>query len=79
VDNAFISPCKAQTMHTYVLSHFICTQQHCCFPKNLMPWRDSNPGLLIHEADAMSTVMARATKHFNILHSKGKYVQIVVN
>jgi hypothetical protein len=26
-----------------------------CFPKNLIPWRDSNPGLLVPEADAMST------------------------
>jgi hypothetical protein len=26
-----------------------------CFPKNLIPWRDSNPGLLVLEADAMST------------------------
>jgi hypothetical protein len=26
-----------------------------CFPKNLTPWRDSNPGLLVPEADAMST------------------------
>jgi hypothetical protein len=30
-----------------------------CFPKNLIPWRDSNPGLLDPEADAMSTAPRR--------------------
>jgi hypothetical protein len=30
------------------------------FPyKNLLPWRDLNPGLLVPEADAMSTVPRR--------------------
>jgi hypothetical protein len=23
-----------------------------CFPKNLIPWRDSNPGILVPEAHA---------------------------
>jgi hypothetical protein len=32
------------------------TQQHCyVFPKNIIPWRDSNPGLQVPEADAMSS------------------------
>jgi hypothetical protein len=30
-----------------------------CLPKNLIPWRDSNPGLLVPEADAMSTASRR--------------------
>jgi hypothetical protein len=29
------------------------------FTKNLMPWRDSNPGLLVPEAGAMSTAPRR--------------------
>jgi hypothetical protein len=35
------------------------TQQHLCFPKNLTPWQDSNPGCLCPEADAMSTAPLR--------------------
>jgi hypothetical protein len=42
---------NTQTMHIKSLY----TQQHC-FPKNLIPWRDSNPGLDVPEADAMPTV-----------------------
>jgi hypothetical protein len=30
-----------------------------CFPKNLIPWRDTNPGLLFPEADAMSNASRR--------------------
>jgi hypothetical protein len=30
-----------------------------CFPKNLIPWRVSNPGLLVPEADSMSTAPRR--------------------
>jgi hypothetical protein len=56
VANAFISPFNTQTMHT----KSFCTQQHCnVFPKNLIPWQDSNPGLLVPEADAMSTAPRR--------------------
>jgi hypothetical protein len=52
VANAFISPFNTKTMH--IKSFYI--QQHCyVFPKNLIPWRDLNPGLLVPEADAMST------------------------
>jgi hypothetical protein len=29
------------------------------FPKNLKTWRDSNPGLPVPEADAMSTAPSR--------------------
>jgi hypothetical protein len=48
---------NTQTMH--IKSFY--TQQHCyvCFPKNLIPWRDSSPGLLVPEADAMSTAPQR--------------------
>jgi hypothetical protein len=36
------------------------TQQHCYGSlKNIIPWRDSNPGLLVPEADAMSTAPRR--------------------
>jgi hypothetical protein len=32
------------------------TQQHCyVFPKNLIPWWDLNPGLLVPKVDAMSS------------------------
>jgi hypothetical protein len=57
VANAFISSYNTQTMHIKSLY----TQQHCyvCFPKNLIPWRDLNPGLLVPEADAMSTAPRR--------------------
>jgi hypothetical protein len=34
-----------------------------CFPKNLIPWRDSNPGLLVPEADAMSIAPRRQGGH----------------
>jgi hypothetical protein len=46
VANAFISPFNTPTMH--IKSFY--TQQH---------WRDPNPGLLIPEADAMSTAPRR--------------------
>jgi hypothetical protein len=42
-DFIFQNPINGQTKHKK-LSY---TQQHCYdLPKNLMPWRDSNPGLL---------------------------------
>jgi hypothetical protein len=51
--NVFISSFNTQTMH--IKSFY--TQKNCyVFPKNLIPWRDSNPGLLAPEADAMSTL-----------------------
>jgi hypothetical protein len=54
--NAFISPFNTQTMH--IKSFY--TQQHCYVSlKNLIPLRDSNPGLLVPEADAMSTAPRR--------------------
>jgi hypothetical protein len=47
---------NTQTMH--IKSFY--TQQHCyVFLKNLIPWRDSNPGLLVPEADTMSTAPRR--------------------
>jgi hypothetical protein len=56
VDNAFISPFNTQTMH--IKSFY--TQQHCyVFPKNLLPWRDSNPGLLVPEGDVHCTMPLR--------------------
>jgi hypothetical protein len=53
--NVFTSPFNTQTIHIKALN----TQQHCCFPKNLIPGVDSNPGLLAPEADAMSTAPRR--------------------
>jgi hypothetical protein len=38
-----------------ILSHFIHNSTAMFFLKNLIPLRDSNPGLLVPEADAMST------------------------
>jgi hypothetical protein len=32
------------------------------YPINLIPWRDSNPGLLVPEADEMSTHAVMQTK-----------------
>jgi hypothetical protein len=58
VANAFISPFNTQTMHIKLFY----PQQHCCFPKNLLPWWDSNPGLLVPEADEMSTAPRRQGK-----------------
>jgi hypothetical protein len=55
VPNAVISPFNTQTMH---FKSFY-TQQHCVSLKNLMPWRDSNPGLLFPEAGVMSTAPRR--------------------
>jgi hypothetical protein len=52
VENDFIFPFNIQTMHIkYVILYT--TEQ--CFPKNLIPWPDLNPGLLVPELDAMST------------------------
>jgi hypothetical protein len=54
-----ISPFKTQTMH--IKSFY--TQQHCYVSlKNLIPWRDSNPGLLVPGADVMSTAPRRDKK-----------------
>jgi hypothetical protein len=52
------------------------------FPKNLIPWRDSYPGLLIPEADAMSIAPLRQGEvtllshgHFILMYtSKCNYV-----
>jgi hypothetical protein len=55
MDNAFIYPSNTQTMHIKLLY----TTALLCFPKNLIPWRDSNSGLLVPEADATSTAPRR--------------------
>jgi hypothetical protein len=47
VANAFITPFNTQTI-CHLKSFY--TQQHCCFPIN----RDSNPCLLVLEAEALS-------------------------
>jgi hypothetical protein len=57
VANAFISPFNTQTTH--IKSFYVYTTALICFPKNLIPWRDSNIGLLVLEADAMSTAPRR--------------------
>jgi hypothetical protein len=56
VANAFVS-FNTQSMH--IKSFYVYTTALLCFPKNLIPWRDSKPGLLVHEADAMSTAPRR--------------------
>jgi hypothetical protein len=43
VADACISPFQTQTMH-------IKSTALLCFPKSLIPWRNSNPGLLFPEA-----------------------------
>jgi hypothetical protein len=57
VANAFISTFNTQTM----LIRSFYTQQHCYVSLKTLhsPWRDSNPGLLVPEADAMSTAPCR--------------------
>jgi hypothetical protein len=54
--NAFISPFNTQTMH---IKSFYAQRHSYVFPKNLIPWRDSNPSLLVPEADAMSSAPRR--------------------
>jgi hypothetical protein len=44
------------THKQYILSHFI----HNSIAKKLQPWQDSNPGLLVPKADAMSTAVVQA-------------------
>jgi hypothetical protein len=55
--SAFISPFNTQIMH----SKSFYTQQHCHVSLKTLhaPWRDSNPGLLVPEADAMSIAPRR--------------------
>jgi hypothetical protein len=55
VANAFISPFNTQNAYKVILN----TTALLCFPKNLIPWRDSNPGLLIPEAYSMATAPRR--------------------
>jgi hypothetical protein len=63
VANAFISPFKTQTMH--IKSFY--TQQHCYVSlKTLYPVRDLNLGLLVPEADAMSTALRRQGEFLGI-------------
>jgi hypothetical protein len=47
-------PLFISTHKQCMLSYFI-HNSTALFPKNLIPWRDSNPGLLVPEVDAMST------------------------
>jgi hypothetical protein len=39
------------------------TTKLICFPKNLIPWQDSNPGNLVPEADMMSSAPRRQGEH----------------
>jgi hypothetical protein len=55
VANAFIYFQNTNNEHQVILK----TTALLCFPKNLIPWQDSNPGLLVPEADAMSTAPRR--------------------
>jgi hypothetical protein len=58
--NAFISPFNTQTK--YFVCVILYTTALLCFPKNFMPWRDSNPGLLVPEAGVISTAPCRQDK-----------------
>jgi hypothetical protein len=49
-----ISPFSTHKQH--ILSHFIHNRM---VTQNLIPWGDSNAGLLVPEADAMSTALRR--------------------
>jgi hypothetical protein len=42
-----------------ILSHFINNSTATYIPKNLIPWQDLNPGLLVPEADTMYTAPRR--------------------
>jgi hypothetical protein len=57
VANAFISPFNTQTMHIKSIHTY--TTALLCFSKNLIPWRDLNPDLLIPEAGVMSIAPLR--------------------
>jgi hypothetical protein len=58
VSVALFLPFNTQKMHFVILY----TMSLTCFPKNLKPWRDLNPDLLVPEADAMSTALCRQCK-----------------
>jgi hypothetical protein len=49
VANALISPFNTQTMH--VKSFYTNTTELLSFPKNFIPWRDSNPGLFWRDSN----------------------------
>jgi hypothetical protein len=72
VANALISPFNTQTM---LIESFYKQQTTAllCFPKNIIPWRDSNPGLFIPEVDAMSTALRR--QGFSPIFSGEKYIK----
>jgi hypothetical protein len=57
VANDCYSPFNTQTRH--IKSSCTYTKALLCFPKNLIPWRDSNPSFLVPEADAMYTAPRR--------------------
>jgi hypothetical protein len=50
------------------------TQQHCYVSlKNLIPWRDPNPGHLVPEADAMSTAPRRQGGRLLLVYAKNHF------
>jgi hypothetical protein len=56
VANSFISPFNTQIVRIKPFN----TQRHCyVLPENLIPSRGLNPGLLVPEADAMSSASLR--------------------
>jgi hypothetical protein len=63
VANAFISPFQHTNNAYKVILHKTAL---LCFPKKRIPWRDSNPGLLVPEADAMSTAPRRQGDIINL-------------
>jgi hypothetical protein len=50
-----------------ILSHFI-NIALLCFPENLIPWWDSNPGLLVPEADMMSNAPRHQGHGFSFMY-----------
>jgi hypothetical protein len=56
VPNAFISHFQHTNNAFKVIS---CTTALLGFLKKLIPWRDTNPGLLVPETEAMSTAPRR--------------------
>jgi hypothetical protein len=53
----FFGRCHTKSFYTY-------TTALLCFPEKLIPWWDSNPGLLVPEADAMSTPPGQPKTYF---------------
>jgi hypothetical protein len=61
----FLCPLPYSSLSTHkkcILSYYTQYVSLLCFPKNIIPLRDSNPELLVPEADGMSTALRRQFK-----------------